>query len=326
MKKFLLVLVFTLLFGTVSVSAKDIIYDYEEHNHTEEDEENDEEEYEFDPLINFDNKEELITDSIKTSFSSDYYNDKREEQSKLRDKESGVTKTSTPVAYNVTKLKLEILKIQKYGAGSDKACNMLFKIMYPDSKYSYTDLRYFPTSKSKIVAINNNNLEALEVQVWQFTRPDILSTNLSKKTAKIKIYVCKALHPLFKQIFDEIYNDPSKPVIEVAGGHCVRAMNNEDGSSTTTSTHSYGGTIDINYENRIGQDISWNWNTDNGSSSRPYPRSKEDWDKLPNNQYKYLCMYDGCVIVETFKKYGICWGGNWSKRYCDPMHFTIFNH
>ena len=62
MKKFLLVLVFTLLFGTVSASAKDIIYDYEEHNHTEEDEENDEEEYEFDPLINFDNKEELITD------------------------------------------------------------------------------------------------------------------------------------------------------------------------------------------------------------------------------------------------------------------------
>lgn len=223
---------------------------------------------------------------------------------------------------------LNLIKtLQAGNPGKAINCDKVFRILYPTTSETYTSLKNFNSyTEQKIKTLNAGNMSAVEVEVWQFANLNFKSKDFTKVSKKIKVTMCTTLHPIIKQIFAEIYADPSKPVIMSVGGQSVRGMNNGNSDSASiTSTHSYGGTIDINFTVG-GNNVSWNWNTNNGSAERPYPRSLSSWNNLEENQYKYLCLYEDSVIVKTFEKYGMYWGGNWSKSYCDPMHFSIFDH
>ena len=67
------------------------------------------------------------------------------------------------------------------------------------------------------------------------------------------------------------------------------------------SHHSYGVAIDIN------------------ASSNPAVY----WGSSPDPSDPY---YINQTIVEIWKKHGFYWGGDWSKNYYDPMHFSYTNH
>ncbi len=232
---------------------------------------------------------------------------------------------SIDIPQDVQDLCQMILSAQTTGGtpGSDASCNAVFNIIYDNPGLSYTDLRSFNNKTKRLIEdLNKNNLTTITVDVWKFQNPNMNSTDLTKTSGTLNITVCKNLAPIYKQVFAEIYADPSQPIVFEAGGLCVRGMNNSSSnSSSKTSTHSYGGTIDLNYSK-----VAWNWNQNNGDATHPYPRSYQDWSSLSETQYKYCCLYEGCPIVTIMEKYGMHWGGSWSKQYADPMHFSIFDH
>lgn len=228
-------------------------------------------------------------------------------------------------------LRALILAAQGSDPGSSSSCDAVFKLLYPNTTNTYSSLYNWVddgSTKKTIDDMNANMMSSVTVQVWKFKNFDPNSTSLEKESGTLSVYCCTSLHPIIKAIFAEIYADPSKPVIMTAGGHNVRYMNNKstrNGGAKHTSTHSYGGTIDIN-DTIAGYRIDWNWNENNGDSKHPYPRSKSEWDKLPETQYKYVSIYQGCPIANAFKKYGLYPGVDWTIDNCDPMHFSIFNH
>jgi hypothetical protein len=243
---------------------------------------------------------------------------------------TGSATISADVPTDLNELLAAVQTAQAAGSssGSTKSCNAVFALLYPNSSYTYSDLKQWQGDSitgSTIRSLNSQAMSSIQVDVWQWANPNPTSTDLTKVSATINVQCCTTLQPIIKQIFKEIYESADQPVITVAGGYCVREMNNSS-SSHSTSTHSYGGTIDINYSDQKGNEVSWNWNTNNGSSDRPYPRSYENWSKLTDNQYKYTCIYKGCTIMQIFEKYGLYWRGNWGKSSCDPMHFSVFNH
>lgn len=231
--------------------------------------------------------------------------------------------TSTTVPTNVTDLLATLKAAQGSDPGSLTSCNNTFRLLYPNTTETYSSLKSFnSTTEAIIKSLNEDALTQVSVNVWRWVNPDPDSSDFSKTSATIKVQCAKTLAPLVEQIFAEIYADSSQPVVGDVGGYNVRGKNNTDSnSSSSTSTHSYGGTIDVNYSVQ-GSSIGWNWNY----GGQPYPRSQTTWSALPENQYKYDCIYDGCVIMTIFEKYGFYWGGSYSAKYCDPMHFSVFDH
>lgn len=73
-------------------------------------------------------------------------------------------------------------------------------------------------------------------------------------------------------------------------------------NSSKVSYHSYGCVVDLNWEH-------------NGASYTGWPY-KPDKDPYAVN----------AGIVQIWKNHGFYWGGDWSERYFDPMHFTYVNH
>lgn len=239
----------------------------------------------------------------------------------------GSTTPASSIPTDVNELLQLLLSCGIKDNSGDANCNKVFEILYPNSTQTYSQLKNWSSStEAAINQLNSSNLVSVSVPVWQFKNYNPNSTDLTKEDKTISVQCSKYMVPLVKQIFKEIHDSPDKPVIMYAGGLKVRAMNNGTSSNgRVTSTHSYGGTIDINaYAG--GSQIIWNWNGSRNNTTKPYPVSAAAWNNLPHNQYKYLCLYDGCTIVSTFEKYGFYWGGRWSSAACDPMHFSVFDH
>jgi len=99
-----------------------------------------------------------------------------------------------------------------------------------------------------------------------------------------RLYCHIKLKDVFRAVFDEIAaNDLSNKIISYGGCFNYRVIRN----SSKLSTHSWGIAIDLNPEtNRTGT----------------------PGDMEPQ-------------IVAVFKQYGFKWGGDWTGRRKDPMHF-----
>ncbi len=112
--------------------------------------------------------------------------------------------------------------------------------------------------------------------------PIKLSWNLDLEVRNLYCHV--KLKEIYPEVFATIERKRLKKHILTYGG-CFNFRRKRGGSKL--STHSWGIAIDLNTAtNRMG---------------RPGDMNPE--------------------VVQVFKDFGFTWGGDWTGRYCDPMHF-----
>lgn len=176
----------------------------------------------------------------------------------------------------------------------------------------------YRANAAKIKEIRENNSIIINVPVWTWEHPDTF--NLTKVSKRIDLEVNKNMESIWNEVFLEIYEDPTKPVINVSdkgmGTWVTRGKNHNP--NNTMSSHSLGTAIDINpstasvrvegtvYGNGYGQKVM----------------TLAEWEKLPDLQAKYNMLHAESPIVQIMKAYGFCWGGDW-KDTPDPMHFSF---
>lgn len=185
-------------------------------------------------------------------------------------------------------------------------------IITDDFEYNYPMIS-FGTLKQTIERVRREHSKYIAVKVWQWAgERNASSTDLTKVEKTIKLEVHEYLAPVLTQIFDEIFNAPDKPVLYSAGSWVIRGKGNDD--KRTPSAHSWGCCIDFNATTNI-----------NGVGNTQFATActLEIFNSLPNTQAKYEMFYNGGTVVDTFKKYGFYWGGDWDKSSSDPMHFSF---
>lgn len=176
----------------------------------------------------------------------------------------------------------------------------------------------FKENKSKLQELMNTNTQTITVDCWYWANPKD-DSDMSKVTVQKTFAVNSKLADTFVHIFQDIYEDDSKPIINIGdagmGTWVLRGKNHN--SSNTMSAHSLGVAIDINpstgsfYVNNV-----WYGNA-YGQKAMPY----SVWSQLPECHKKYHVLYKGCPIVEIFKAYGFYWGGDWQSG-TDSMHLS----
>lgn len=181
---------------------------------------------------------------------------------------------------------------------------------YPTTSYAQ--------NQSKLVGLRNSNTETITVKVWYWANPNDAG-DLSKITVTKTFAVNSKLADVFTHIFEDIYNDQSQPVINIAdkgmGTWVLRGKNHN--SLNTMSSHALGCAIDINPSTGSFK-LNGKWYGNGYNHAR---MSYSTWQQLPECHTKYHVLYDGCPIVEIFKSYGFYWGGDWSQT-PDCMHLA----
>lgn len=145
-------------------------------------------------------------------------------------------------------------------------------------------------------------LVQVEVPIWKWSD----SSKTSKVSSTTKIRVNKHLSEYYKSFMTDLYNAPEQYVILIVGGYNFRTKNTASGPSKNYSGHSFGATLDIN------------WNSDGmGLKDTPYKESS-----LSEPLKSEVCSA-GSNWYNIAKKYDLDWGGNWSQKSLDPMHFSL---
>lgn len=177
----------------------------------------------------------------------------------------------------------------------------------------------YASNESKVKQIYADKMVLIKVLVWKWAYPSD-KTNLEKTSYVLSLAVNEEVADLFVDAFTDIYNDPSRPVINVndagMGTWVLRGKNHN--SNSTISGHALGTTIDINPSTGSFK-VNGTW-YGNGYGHKAMP--KYMWDELPECQDKYNVLYQDCPIVQVFKSYGFVWGGDW-KSGTDCMHFSF---
>ena len=177
----------------------------------------------------------------------------------------------------------------------------------------------FNANKDKLIKLQQANTEVITIKCWFWEDPSD-NTNFNKVTKTKKFAVNSSVAQLFEHAFEDIYNDPSKPVINLDDkgmGTWVLRGKNHNGNNTMSS-HSLGCAIDINPSTGSFK-VNGTWY---GNGYKHKRMSSNVWEQLPECHNKYHVLYDGSPIVEIFKSYGFVWGGDWTSG-TDCMHFSF---
>lgn len=173
-----------------------------------------------------------------------------------------------------------------------------------EGKYSSYDEanKAAQANKTKEEKFWSGMLVQVEVPIWKWSD----SSKTSKVSSTTKIQVNKHLSEYYKSFMTDLYNAPEHYVILTVGGYNFRTKNTASGPSKNYSGHSFGATLDIN------------WNSDGmGLNDTPYKESS-----LSEPLKSEVCSA-GSNWYNIAKKYDLDWGGNWSQKSLDPMHFSL---
>lgn len=177
----------------------------------------------------------------------------------------------------------------------------------------------FAQNVDKLRKLQQMNTETITVDCWYWKNPAD-ETDMTKVKATKTFAVNSSISCLFKHAFEDIFNNPNKPVLNLAdtgmGTWVLRGKNHD--SSRTMSSHALGCAIDIN-PSTGSFNVNGVW-YGNAYGQKAMPESI--WNQLPECHTKYHVLYDGSPIVETFKAYGFYWGGDWESG-TDAMHIAF---
>ena len=130
--------------------------------------------------------------------------------------------------------------------------------------------------------------------------------NVTKKFQKITVN--KAVAPVFKAFFTDVFNHAPNFVIRTWDGCYVFRANTSDSSSF--SAHAFGVACDINAGSK-----------GNGYGQRAYT----SWAQVQRNvsgKGQYEAVYKGSDVMKIAHKYTITNGSDWSSSH-DAMHFSF---
>lgn len=165
------------------------------------------------------------------------------------------------------------------------------------SESSSTNSKCPEQRDSKLAQLFPDGVPTSESEIGPYlTDITVPASDVNGNIRNITLTVHKDLVGTFRSIFQELAN--MKFPIKEAGAYNWRDMASGTGC---VSYHSFGVAVDIN-----SADNPAVYQSGSVNKSSPY--------------------YINSQVVAVFKKYGFYWGGNWSSKYYDPMHFSYSNH
>lgn len=170
--------------------------------------------------------------------------------------------------------------------------------------------------KARVSALINSRMTTITVPVWKYSGGFEESNKVKSTSGAISVNA--ALSEYFSEYLTEVFNLPERYVLYSIGGFCIRSKNNK-AKTSAISGHSFGGTLDIN-PSHLGSTGQKGWHTYMGLSK--IPPSVAELKQQSNYLQSTTCAYDSDWAAVS-KKYGLNWGGNWTRDAVDPMHFSI---